>query len=64
MREAQAEGAIDAAEDPEQLVFELDAYLLLANAQFVISHDVGALDRARRARSRSRRRLALSRSAA
>ena len=29
VRDAQAEGAIDPAEDPEQLVFELDAYLLL-----------------------------------
>ena len=36
-RDAQAEGAIDPSEDAEQLVFELDAYLLLANAQFVIS---------------------------
>ena len=39
VREAQDEGAIGADEDPEQLVFELDAYLLLANAHFVIAHD-------------------------
>ena len=29
VRDAQAEGAIDAAEDPEQLAFELEAFLLL-----------------------------------
>ena len=34
-RDAQAEGAISPSEDVEQLAFELDAYLLLANAQFV-----------------------------
>jgi AcrR family transcriptional regulator len=49
VRQAQVEGSIDPAEDPEQLVFELDAFLLLANAQFVIAHDAAALDRARRA---------------
>ena len=37
VRDAQAEGAIAVSEDAEQLAFELDAYLLLANAQFVIS---------------------------
>jgi AcrR family transcriptional regulator len=47
VREAQAEGAIDPAEDPEQLVFELDAYLLLANALFVVGHEAAVLDRAR-----------------
>jgi AcrR family transcriptional regulator len=52
VREAQAEGAIDPGEDPAQLVFELDAYLLLANAQFVIDHDRSALDRARLALDR------------
>ena len=31
-RAAQAEGAIDPAEDPEQAAFELDAFLLMANA--------------------------------
>ncbi len=50
--DAQAEGAIDPAEDPDQLAFELDAYLLLANAQFVASADAACLDRARRAVSR------------
>ena len=49
VRDAQAEGAIDAAEDPEQLAFELDAYLLLANLQFVVSQEPAPIDRARRA---------------
>jgi AcrR family transcriptional regulator len=52
IRDAQAEGAIDPAEDSTQLVFELDAYLLLANAQFVVSREPGALDRARLALQR------------
>jgi AcrR family transcriptional regulator len=51
-REAQSEGAIDAAEDPEQLAFELDAFLLMANAQFVVSEQPAALDRARRSLER------------
>jgi AcrR family transcriptional regulator len=49
VRDAQAEGAIDPSEDAEQLAFEVDAYLLLANAQFVISRQPMTLDRARRA---------------
>jgi AcrR family transcriptional regulator len=49
VRAAQDEGAVDASEDVEQLAFELDAYLLLANAAFVISGDRAPLDRARRA---------------
>ena len=52
VRDAQAEGALDSSEDAEQLAFEVDAYLLLANAQFVISHDSTPLDRARRALER------------
>ncbi len=48
-RAAQEEGAISPAEDAEQLAFELDAYLLLANAEFVIKGDGGPLARARRA---------------
>ena len=36
-------------EDPAQLAFELDAYLLLANAQYVATGETGPLDRARRA---------------
>jgi AcrR family transcriptional regulator len=52
IRDAQAEGAIDPAEDAEQLAFELDAYLLLANATFVIGREPAALDRARHALER------------
>ena len=48
-REAQAEGLLDAAVDTEQLVFELDSYLMLANAQFVASGSKEPLERARRA---------------
>ena len=49
VRDARAEGAIDASEDAEQLAFEVDAYLLLANAQFEISGESIPIDRARRA---------------
>jgi AcrR family transcriptional regulator len=49
VRDAQAEGAIDSAEDPEQLAFEIDAHLLMANLQFVVSQEKAPLDRARRA---------------
>src|SRR5579862_3851232 len=47
-RDAQAEGTIGAGEDPEELAFEVNAYLLLANAQFVAGQDVAPLRRARR----------------
>jgi AcrR family transcriptional regulator len=49
IREAQAEGALDPAEDPAQLAFELDAYLLLANMQFVARQESTPMTRARRA---------------
>jgi AcrR family transcriptional regulator len=49
VRDAQSEGAIDPAQDPVQLAFELDAYLLLANLQFVAGRDPAPMDRARRA---------------
>jgi AcrR family transcriptional regulator len=49
VRDAQAEGAIDADEDPEQLVFEIEALLLYANAQHVVSRSAEPIDRARRA---------------
>ena len=49
VREAQAEGAIDPAEDASQLAFELDAYLLLANAQFVVRQEPTPIEYARRA---------------
>jgi hypothetical protein len=48
-REAQAEGALDAGEDPAQLAFEIEAALLLANAQFVATRDAAPIERARRA---------------
>jgi AcrR family transcriptional regulator len=50
--DAQAEGAIDPGEDPDQLAFEIEAYLLLANAQFVALDDPRELDRARAALDR------------
>lgn len=53
--DAQAEGALDPGEDAEQLGFELNAYLLLANQQFVASGASAPLERARVA---VRRRLA------
>src|SRR4051794_23172877 len=37
--DAQAEGAIDPSEDAEQLAFELDGYLSLANSQFAVSQE-------------------------
>jgi AcrR family transcriptional regulator len=49
VREAQAEGAIDPAQDAEQLAFEIDSYLLLANAQFVVAGEPEPIRRARRA---------------
>jgi AcrR family transcriptional regulator len=49
IQEAQAEGHIDAAEDAEQLAFDLTGYLLLGNTQFVATQDPAAIDRARHA---------------
>ncbi len=46
---AQAEGDIDSAEDADQLTFELDSYLLMANAQFVIMQEPAPIERGRRA---------------
>ncbi len=48
-RDAQDEGLIAREVDAAQLVFELDAFLLLANAQFVASGSEEPLERARRA---------------
>lgn len=48
-RDARAEGAIDADEDVTQLAFELNAFMLLANLQFVIAGDPEPIDRGRRA---------------
>jgi AcrR family transcriptional regulator len=49
VEDGQALGEIDAAEEAEQLAFELDAYLLMANALFVATQDPAAIVRARRA---------------
>ena len=58
VRDAQTEGAIDPAEDAVQLGFELDAYLLMANALFVSTQEPASLEHARVA---IRRRLATAR---
>ena len=49
VRDAQAEGAIDPSEDAEDLAFELNSYLSLANSQFAVSQQPAPIDRARRA---------------
>jgi AcrR family transcriptional regulator len=49
VRHAQERGEIDRREDPAQVAFELDAYLLLANARYVASADPNELARARAA---------------
>jgi AcrR family transcriptional regulator len=51
-KDAQAEGAIDPSEDPEQVAFEINAYLLLANAQFIVSQEPTPINRARHALER------------
>ena len=52
VREAQEDGALDRSEDALQLTFELEAYLLLANTQYVVTHDAEPIDRARTAIAR------------
>jgi AcrR family transcriptional regulator len=49
---AQAAGELSAAEDPAQLAFELEAYLLLGNTEFVATNDAAHLRRAREAVAR------------
>ena len=49
LEEAQANGSLGAAEDAEQLTFELEGYLLAANLLFVLQGDAGAPERGRRA---------------
>jgi AcrR family transcriptional regulator len=49
VREAQAEGSIDPAEDPGQLAFEVEAALLFANTQFVVARTREPIERAGRA---------------
>jgi AcrR family transcriptional regulator len=55
VREAQAAGSLPADEDPEQLAFELDAYGLMGNTEFVLHDDPSYLEQARAA---IKRRLA------
>jgi AcrR family transcriptional regulator len=49
IHDAQRTGSLDSAEDPTQLAFELEAYLLMGNATFVLNDDPSALGRARAA---------------
>jgi AcrR family transcriptional regulator len=52
VHDAQAEGSIDHSEDAEQLAFELNSYLSLANGQYAITQDPAQIDRARRSLKR------------
>jgi AcrR family transcriptional regulator len=49
IRDARGRGELDDGVSPEQLAFELDSFLLGANAAFVLFTDLRALDRAREA---------------
>jgi len=49
VRTARDNGEIDESTQPEQLTFELNAYLFLGNTKFVASGDPTALDRAQTA---------------
>jgi hypothetical protein len=49
VRDAQGEGAINPAEDPGQLAFEVEAALFLANAQYIVIRTPVPINRARRA---------------
>jgi AcrR family transcriptional regulator len=46
---AQADGELDPAADPSQIAFELNAFMVLGNMQFVAGANPAALDRVRRA---------------
>ncbi len=46
---AQAAGELDPRADPAQVAFELNAYMVLGNMQFVAASDPAVLDRVRRA---------------
>jgi AcrR family transcriptional regulator len=61
VHDAQAEGAIEPAEDAAQLTFEIEAALFMANAQYVVMRTPEPIERARRAIDR---RLGLAMSAA
>ena len=50
--EAQALGKLRAGEDPSELAFELNAYLLMGNTGFVLHDDPAYLHRARAAVAR------------
>ena len=58
VRAAQEQGAIDRDQDPDQLAWELDAFMLMGNMAWVTNKDPLALQRARTA---FRSRLALAR---
>jgi hypothetical protein len=47
--EAQRAGSLDPTEDPAQLAFELEAYLLMGNTAFILGDDPTALQQARTA---------------
>ena len=55
IREAQRAGSLGTTEDPAQLAFELEAYLLMGNTAFVLNNDPTHL---RQARTAIRHRLA------
>lgn len=46
---AQTAGELDPGADPQQIAFELNAYMVLGNMQFVATADPSALSRVRRA---------------
>jgi hypothetical protein len=52
VRDAQAQGALDPAEDAAQITFEIEAALLLANAQYIVARTPEPIERARRAIAR------------
>jgi AcrR family transcriptional regulator len=49
VRAAQAAGELHAEEDPDQLVFELNGYLLMANMAFLLYGSTEPIERARKA---------------
>jgi AcrR family transcriptional regulator len=61
VHDAQVEGALAPAEDAAQLTFEIEAALLLANAQYVVARTPEPIQRARRAIERCLRSAASER---
>ena len=49
VKAGQTAGELDPGADPPQIAFELNAYMVLGNMQFVATADPSALDRVRRA---------------